>query len=210
MNVGMNLNKRSQQIHSTMFSYMNVGREKPIKKISSDYIVGLTDGEGCFYVNVRSPDKRYLRSTTGIETHFYIKLREDDLPLLEEVKNFFGCGAIYLQKENRKNHSTCYRFEINSQKDICEVVIPFFDKNSLRSKKVKNYLIFRKIALMVKEGKHRINDGLKEILVLKSLMNNGARLVREIRSPSGNAKLPKLLQSARQVRGVGGTRTSIE
>ena len=53
--------------------------------ITADYIVGLTDGEGCFYVNVRPPDKRYRGSKIGIETHFYIKLREDDYSLLKEV-----------------------------------------------------------------------------------------------------------------------------
>ena len=156
--------------------------------ISADYIVGLTDGEGCFYVNVRPPDKRYQRSKTGIETHFYIKLRKDDLPLLKKIKNFFRCGAIYFQKEKRKNHSSCYRFEINSQSDIHKVLIPFFDKHPLRSKKKKNYDIFRKIALMMKNNFYKNDESLKEILFLKSQMNSGARPVREIRSPGGNAK----------------------
>ena len=156
--------------------------------ISADYIVGLTDGEGCFYINVRPPDKRYQRSKTGIETHFYIKLREDDLPLLKEIKNYFGCGAIYFQKEKRENHSACYRFEINSQKDIHNVLIPFFDEHPLKSEKKKNYSIFRRVALMVKDNLHRQSGSLKEILLLKSQMNSGARPVREIRSPGGNAK----------------------
>ena len=156
--------------------------------ISADYIVGLTDGEGCFYVNVRPPDKRYRGSKIGIETHFYIKLREDDVSLLREIGNYFRCGAVYYQKEKRKNHSACYRFGISSQKDIHEVLIPFFDKYRLRSEKRKNYILFRKVAKLVKEGFHRNNEGLKEILFLKSQMNSGARSVREIRSPSGNAK----------------------
>ena len=156
--------------------------------ITADYIVGLTDGEGCFYINVRPPDKRYQGSKTGIETHFYIKLREDDVSLLREIRNYFRCGAVYYQKEKRKNHSACYRFGISSQKDIHEVLIPFFDKYRLRSEKRKNYILFRKVAKLVKEGLHRNNEGLKEILFLKSQMNSGARSVREIRSPSGNAK----------------------
>ncbi len=156
--------------------------------ISADYIVGLTDGEGCFYVDVRPPDKRYQRVKTGIETHFYIKLREDDYSLLKEVKNYFKCGGVYFQKEKRKNHSACYRFGISSQKDVHEVLIPFFDKYQLKSEKKKNYLIFRKIAKMVREGLHRNDESLKEILLLKSQMNSRARSVREIRSPSGNAK----------------------
>ncbi len=154
--------------------------------ISSDYIVGLTDGEGCFYVNIRPPDKRFSRSRHGVETHFYIKMREDELPLLEKVKEFFGCGAIYHQKDKRPNHSSCYRYEINAQKDINGVLIPFFDKNRLQSAKNRNYKIFRQIAEMVKKREHREESGLKKIIKLKSQMNLGARPVREIRSPGGN------------------------
>lgn len=82
--------------------------------ITADYIVGLTDGEGCFYIDVRPPDKKYQRVKTGIETHFYIKLREDDYPLLKEVRDYFKCGGVYFQKEKRQNHSACYRFGISS------------------------------------------------------------------------------------------------
>jgi hypothetical protein len=156
--------------------------------ITADYIVGLTDGEGCFYINVRPSDKRYRGSKTGIETHFYIKLREDEFPLLNQVKSFFGCGAVYYQKEKRKNHSPCYRFEINSQKDINEILIPFFDKHPLKSKKKKNYLIFRKIATIIRNNDYKEDGSLRKIQQLKSQMNSGARSVREIRSPSGNAK----------------------
>lgn len=157
--------------------------------INADYIVGLTDGEGCFYINVRPPDKRYLGSKAVVETHFYIKLRADDYPLLKEVKNFFRCGAVYFQKEKRKNHSACYRFEINSQKDIQEVLIPFFDKHPLKSKKMENFLILRKIASIIKEDNWKNYGSLRKIQKLKSQMNSGARSVREIRSPSGNVKL---------------------
>jgi hypothetical protein len=157
--------------------------------ITADYIIGLTDGEGCFYINVRPPDKRYRGSKVGVETHFYIKLREDDLSLLKQVKSFFKCGEVYFQKEKRKNHSPCYRFEINSQKDIWEVVIPFFDKHPLRSNKKKNYLIFREIALIIRNGNYKEDENLEKIRKLKSQMNSGARSVREIRSPSGNARL---------------------
>lgn len=179
------MNKRSQLIHSTS---THVGGRKKPSKISCDYIVGLTDGEGCFYVNIRPPDKRCQRSTVGIETHFYIKMREDELPLLKEVRNFFGCGAVYFQKESRKNHFHCYRFEINSQKDIHKTLIPFFDKHQLQSEKAKNYKVFREIAMMVKDNLHKEDWGLKKIQLLKSQMNSRARPVREIRSPGGNAK----------------------
>ena len=48
----MNLNKRSQQIRS--IPVKTGRREKPVS-LFGDYIVGLTDGEGCFYVEARAP-----------------------------------------------------------------------------------------------------------------------------------------------------------
>ena len=146
--------------------------------ISSDYIVGLTDGEGCFYVNIRLPDKRYSRSKHGVATHFYLKMKEEELDLLKKVKRFFGYGAIYFQRDKRKNHTSCYRYEINSQRDVHEVLIPFFDTHPLKSSKKRDYLIFRKIAKLVKEKKHREEEGLNKIVKLKSKMNLGARPVR--------------------------------
>jgi hypothetical protein len=157
--------------------------------LSADYIVGLTDGEGCFYVNIRPPDKRFSRSKYSVATHFYLKMREDELDLLKKVKKFFGCGAIYYQKDKRRNHNSCYRYEINAQKDIHEVLIPFFDKHPLQSAKKKNYEIFREIAGLVRDKMHREEGGLRRIIWLKSQMNLGARPVREIRSP-GSGRTP--------------------
>ena len=99
-----------------------MGRTKP--RVSSEYVVGLTDGEGCFYVNVgESP--RY-RSGVRIQMHFHIKMQEKDKKLLEKIKNTIGCGAVYFQKEQRANHAQCYRYTVSAQSDILNVIIPFF------------------------------------------------------------------------------------
>ena len=164
---------------------MNVGREKPVS-LSVDYIVGLTDGEGCFYVEVRPAS---ITHNNRVEMHFFIKMREDELPLLQKVQQFFGCGGIYYQKEYRANQRNCYRFGITSQKDLQEKIIPFFDKYPLQSQKLRSYLLFRQIALIVKNDEYKTDEGLSQIRILKSQMNNGARPVREIRSPGGNSML---------------------
>lgn len=154
--------------------------------LSADYIVGLTDGEGCFYVHVRP--RQSNSSQPRVDTHFYIKLREEEKGLLEKVKEAFGCGAVYVQKESRTNHSQCYRFEVNAKRDIYNVVIPFFEKHPLQSRKQRNFEIFKEIALMVKRNEHKTVEGFKKIRSLKSQMNIGARRMREIRSSGGNAE----------------------
>ena len=151
--------------------------------VSNDYIVGLTDGEGCFYIGIRHPTNSH--KTVRVEPHFYIKLRGDDLPVLQEVKQAFECGAIYFQNEKRQNHSACYRFEISNLKDIKEKLIPFFDKYPLHSKKKKEFEIFKAIFNLVDGQFHKTPMGLKEIQRLKIAMNHRTRWMPEMGTSSG-------------------------
>lgn len=56
--------------------------------LSPDYIVGLTDGEGSFSIFLHPPRGKRGENTKyyRVEYHYYLKLREDELPLLQEVK----------------------------------------------------------------------------------------------------------------------------
>lgn len=174
-------NARSQQSHSIRQWRR---RTKPV--VTPEYIVGLTDGEGCFYVNLR---KSPVEAVGWVETHFYIKVRIEDQPMLEKVRVVLGCGAIYFQKESRPNHTPCCRYEVNSRKDIREVIIPLFTKYPLQSEKIKDFEIFKQIALMLDRKEHQTPNGFDKISQLKFQMNNRARRVREIRSLGGNSEL---------------------
>ena len=157
--------------------------------LSGDYIVGLTDGEGSFTVYPRAPQTGGRGGKSyKIELHYYLKLQEDDLSLLKKVKDFFGCGAIYLQRDKRPNHTDCYRYEINHYDKIAEKIIPFFSKNKLQSKsKKKDFDLFYRIFKMVRKKQHFRKEGLAKIMELKYQMHkNRARWMREIRSSSGN------------------------
>ena len=145
-----------------------MGKTKPI--VSYDYIVGLTDGEGCFFVNTWKSSS--YRAGYCIQLQFHIKMQERDKPLLEKVKNTFGCGTIYFQKERRANHCQCYRYTVHSHKDILEKIIPFFLKYPLQSvSKDKSFMIFCKVAQLVKLGEHLKKSGIIKIKKLKSKMN---------------------------------------
>jgi len=111
--------------------------------LSEDYIIGLVDGEGSFYVRLNED----IRRRNKVELKFSVKLRHQDKEILEELQKSFGCGKIYLQKDRRPNHTDCYRFEVNNKKDIAEKVIPFFEKNppKIQSRK-KDFDLFKQIA----------------------------------------------------------------
>lgn len=138
--------------------------------ISEDYIVGLTDGEGCFYVNIVSARTKPSWNPR-IEMHFYIKLREDNKRLLEKVRQKLGCGHVYFQKENRPNHSQMYRYEVSSLKELFDIIVPFFNQHPLQGTKQKTFEIFCEIASLVKSKAHRTGEGLEKIKLLKLQLN---------------------------------------
>src|SRR3989338_320394 len=137
-----------------------MGRTKPI--VSKEYVVGLTDGEGCFYVNVWK--STLYRMGVGVQMHFHLKMQENDKALLEKVRNTLDCGAVYFQKEQCANHCQCYRYTVSSQEDILSKIIPFFKKYPLQSlSKRKNFQIFCKIACLLKAKRHLTEEGVLKI-----------------------------------------------
>lgn len=145
-----------------------MGRTKPI--VGNDYVVGLTDGEGCFYVNIWNSSA--YRAGAGVQLHFHLKMQARDRTLLEKVKNTIGCGAVYFQKEQRANHCQCYRYTVSAKRDIVNTVIPFFKKYPLQSaSKRASFKIFCQITELVTQGKHLTPEGLQKIRTLKTQMN---------------------------------------
>ncbi len=144
------------------------GRTKPV--VSAEYVVGITDGEGCFYVNVSKMPT--YKTGYRIQLHFHIKLQEADRALLEKIQNTLGCGGVYFQKETRSNHASCYRYTVGSQKDIFETIIPFFQQHELQTSTKRNsFELFCRIAELIRSGKHLDADGVRQIMKLKSEMN---------------------------------------
>ena len=145
-----------------------MGRTKPI--VRGEYIAGLTDGEGCFFVNLwKSPA---YRAGTQVQMHFHIKMQERDRELLERVRDTLQCGEVYFQKETRTNHCQCYRYTISSRKDIVEKLIPFFARYPLQSATKKaNFKLFCKIARLLLKDVHKTERGVELIRALKKQMN---------------------------------------
>jgi hypothetical protein len=165
-----------------------MGRTKPM--VSKEYVVGLTDGEGCFYVNMwKSP---LYRMGAGVQMHFHLKMQEKDKALLEKVRNTLQCGEVYFQKEQRANHCQCYRYTVSSQKDILEKVIPFFKENPLQSSsKQNNFRIFCQIARLVEAKKHLTENGIQKIRQLKATMNLKTLDSRSAGNPLATSKAVK-------------------
>jgi len=144
-----------------------------MQDLKPDYIVGLVDGEGSFTVYIRNVDvdKKAVRRVT-VEPKFYIKLIEGDKDILYALKEFFGCGSVYFQKDTRPNHQNCYRYEVYNRNDLLTVIIPFFQKHKLKfNSKRKDFEIFCLLMEMIKDGHHHSRAGLKEMFAIKQTMH---------------------------------------
>jgi len=137
--------------------------------LSADYVVGLVDGEGSFCVYSRKPSR--VTWNTRIECHFYVKMREDDLKLLQKVQKFFRCGSIFFQREYRVNQRDNYRYQVSDKQKLKNVIIPFFKKHPLQSKRIRDFELFCEILERAMRKEHQTPDGLKRILNLKQLMH---------------------------------------
>lgn len=142
-------------------------------KLNPNYIVGLVDGEGSFTVYVKDPKSVKKRERrVVVEPKFYIKLIEKDKKILFDLKDYFGCGNVYFQKDSRANHQNCYRYEVTRRSDLLNVIVSFFKKFPLLlvSKK-KDFEIFCKLLNLIEKGEHLTPKGLEKIYNIKQTMH---------------------------------------
>lgn len=141
--------------------------------LNSNYIIGLVDGEGSFTVYIRNPDsKKRVKRRVKAEPRFYLKLVEKDKSILYELKRFFHCGNVYFQKDKRKNHQNCYRYEVANRNDLENIIVPFFKKYRLKLTSKKNdFEIFCKIMKRIKNKEHLTDSGLRKLYKIKQKMH---------------------------------------
>ena len=141
--------------------------------LTAEYIVGLVDGEGSFTVYVKNPESgKDVKRRAKAEPRFYVKLVEKDKKILHSLKNYFGCGNVYFQKDKRSNHQNCYRYEVAGRSNLRETIIPFFLKYRLKfPSKQKDFKIFCSLMKMIDAGTHLSNEGLLKMFKLKEKMH---------------------------------------
>ncbi len=131
--------------------------------IQLDWVSGFVDGEGTFYVGFNKiPDMRF-----GVQVlpEFRIVQHERDIKLLYALKDFFGAGVV------RKNHEDRYELRIRKLEHLTEIIVPFFEKHPLLTQKKFDFLKFRKIVQMMKNGEHLTKNGIIQMIDISSQMN---------------------------------------
>lgn len=154
-------------IRVTMRPVQAISR-KDFKRVPSNlgyYLSGFIDGEGSFNVSLRK--KSDYKVKWQVVLSFNVSQKDKTILLL--LQKVFGCGILKVRKKDR-----LFSWDVTSSEDVLKKVIPFFKKFPLLSEKSKrNFEFFSKIAYLVAAGKHREPSGLKEILALRELLNQG-------------------------------------
>ena len=87
---------------------------------------GLIAAEGCFCRATR-PETFRRDGSARVRFVFAVAMAEWDRPLLERLHDALGCGRFYSGKPALSHHQPMARFEVRSERNHVERVIPFCD-----------------------------------------------------------------------------------
>ncbi len=135
-------------------------------KLDAQWIVGFVDGEGCFHVGI-NPHKEM---TTGFQVlpEFTVVQHQRDVQVLHALKGHFGCGVV------RVNHGDRMAYRVRGIKDLSELIVPFFNKHPLKTRKNVEFIKFRRILQLMHKGVHLTAEGVEEIRGMAAQMNRGS------------------------------------
>jgi len=134
------------------------------------WILGFTDGEGCFSVAVIKNET--TKFGKQIFPEFVVTQGERSLKALKKIKKFFGCGNIFVNRRYDNHNENLYRYCVRSLSDLDRKIIPFFKEYQLQTHKQKDFLIFERVVRMMIKKDHLTMKGRKKILNLISRMNH--------------------------------------
>jgi len=133
------------------------------------WIVGFTDGEGCFSVSIIK--NRTSKLGWQVFPEFVITQGKKSLSALEIFQKYFQCGKIYENKRHDNHKEYLYRYCVRSIHDLRDTIVPFFQKHKLQTSKSKDFESFVKIINLMGKGKHLEEKGLQKIAKIIENMN---------------------------------------
>ena len=149
-----------------------LGADNQQERLDDSWIVGFVDGEGCFHVALNKQPK--MSVGYQVLPEFRVVQHQRDEKLLYRFQDYFGFGQVVV------NHGKRKEFRVRGIKNLNKIVT-FFTKNSLRTSKRFDFLLFSQIILMMNNKEHLRREGLEKIAKLASQMNR--QVTRQIESP---------------------------
>ena len=136
--------------------------------LNPHWFVGFTSGEGCFLVNIINSSS--CRRGFQVKLVFQLTQHYRDVALMESLIKLLDCGSC--GQPLNYNHVD---FRIQKFSDICNKVVPFFQKYPLIGVKSKDFEDFCKVAELMQNKEHLTAEGLDQIRQIKAGMNKGRK-----------------------------------
>jgi LAGLIDADG endonuclease len=147
--------KYEQLIKHNYSESFNIKILPPLNTLSLNnyWLAGFTQADGCFHIS--TPKSKTHKTGYSVRLEYSLK-QNDDLPL-KLLYNFLNMGCV----SQYSSGIWCYK---SSGFKTAASLIDYFDKYNLFAGKYINYLKFRKVYIMVTEGKHLDDKGIKKII----------------------------------------------
>lgn len=151
--------KYEQLIKHNYSEDFNIKILPPLNNLSLDnyWLAGFTQADGCFHISL--PKSKTHKTGYSVRLEYSLK-QKDDLPL-KLLYNILKMGNI----SQYNTGIWCYK---SSGFKTAFNLILYFDKYNLFAGKYVDYLKFRKVYIMVTEGKHLEKKGIKKIISIAS------------------------------------------
>ena len=132
-------------------------------ELTAQWITGFVDGEGCFHIGIN----KHPEMTAGYQIlpEFTVVQHESDVQVLYALKSYFKCGVV------RVNHGDRMCFRVRSIEHLLQIIIPFFEQHSLKSKKRIDFEKFRDVLLVMQSKQHLTLEGIDRIKSIADAMN---------------------------------------
>lgn len=145
----------------------NCSMNSIVQKISPAlgyYIAGFADGEGSFNVSL----KKRVDYHTQWKITASFNVSQKDRVILAKIKNTLKCGTL------RERPDGVVYYEVTNIRALSETIIPFFKRfRFLSATKKRNFMIFSEIVELLWKEQHTTPSGLKKILGLREMLNEG-------------------------------------
>lgn len=125
--------------------------------LSPGYISGLTQSDGSFFCNIAMSHKH--RFGIQFRPRFTITADLDSKYILDEIKTYFNCGNVTV---NKKNYTAEYLVE--RIEELHNIIIPHFLNNPVFCGKLHAFNLFKEIVIALFTKNKKTLEGRREIL----------------------------------------------
>ena len=166
--------------------------------ISSDWVVGFVDGEGCFSLSLvkqaGGASRVGYKLGWQVNPRFAVTQGARSADVLHALRDFFGVGRVHRNRRHDNHKEDLYRYDVSRLIELSHVIIPFFERNPLRTAKQSDFLAFSSCVQLLERRQHLHPEGLIRILELLQTMNHKKPRTELIRILRGHTPdIPGLL-----------------